>query len=164
MKSRFAYSILTLALMPHLVFAVAPNAQESKPEQESASTAQADIQTNTQAEAQASTQAETKAPERIVVRGRAMQMYVDKETEIGTKTAINVMELPQSVQVLTEQLIDDQAARNITDLYRSIAGVSEFSYSGVTFRGFRDDANVFYDGVRGDPYSGFSQGEIANTF
>ena len=149
--------------MPHLVFAVAPNAQESKPEQESASTAQADIQTNTQAEAQASTQAETKAPERIVVRGRAMQMYVDKETEIGTKTAINVMELPQSVQVLTEQLIDDQAARNITDLYRSIAGVSEFSYSGVTFRGFRDDANVFYDGVRGDPYSGFSVPQLFNV-
>lgn len=158
-KSRFAYSILTLALMPHLVFAAAPNAQERQPEQESVSTAQAAIQTNTQAEAQA----ETKAPERIVVRGRAMQMYVDKETEIGTKTAINVMELPQSVQVLTEQLIDDQAARNITDLYRSIAGVSEFSYSGVTFRGFRDDANVFYDGVRGDPYSGFSVPQLFNV-
>ncbi|EGM70441.1 ferrichrome-iron receptor [Shewanella sp. HN-41] len=102
-------------------------------------------------------------PERIVVHGRAMQMYVDKETTIGTKTAINVMELPQSVQVLTEQLIDDQAARNITDLYRSIAGVSEFSYSGVTFRGFRDDANVFYDGVRGDPYSGFSVPQLFNV-
>ena len=124
MKSRFAYSILTLALMPHLVLAAASNAQESKPKQENASAAQSATQASTQALAQTSAQTDTKAPERIVVRGRAMQMYVDKETEIGTKTAVNVMELPQSVQVLTEQLIDDQAARDITDLYRSIAGVS----------------------------------------
>lgn len=163
MKSRFAYSILTLALMPHLVFAAAPNAQESKPEQENASAVKNATQASTQALAQTSAQTDTKAPERIVVRGRAMQMYVDKETEIGTKTAVNVMELPQSVQILTEQLIVDQAARNITDLYRSIAGVSEFSYSGVTFRGFRDDANVFYDGVRGDPYSGFSVPQLFNV-
>lgn len=67
--------------MPHLALAAAPNAQESKPEQESTSTVQAAMQTNTQVEAQA----ETKAPERIVVRGRAMQMYVDKETESALK-------------------------------------------------------------------------------
>ena len=71
--------------------------------------------------------------------------------------------MPQSAQVLTEQLIIDQAARDITDLYRSIAGVSEYSYSGVTFRGFRDDANVFYDGVRGDPYSGFGVPQLFNV-
>ena len=73
------------------------------------------------------------------------------------------MEIPLSVQVLTRQLIQDQAARDITDMYRSIAGVSEFSYSGVTFRGFRDDGNVFYDGVRGDPFSGFSVPQLFNV-
>jgi len=101
--------------------------------------------------------------ETIEVVGRAQQFYLETESKIGTKTDLSLLELPQSAQVLTEQLIIDQAARDITDLYRSIAGVSEFSYSGVTFRGFRDDANVFYDGVRGDPYSGFGVPQLFNV-
>lgn len=157
-KSRFAYSLIALALAQHSwVFASEkPIKNDIEP---SSDTVQSDVIPADAAEPDA----KLVTPERIAVHGRAMQMYVDKETTIGTKTAINVMELPQSVQVLTEQLIVDQAARNITDLYRSIAGVSEFSYSGVTFRGFRDDANVFYDGVRGDPYSGFSVPQLFNV-
>ncbi|AZQ84367.1 TonB-dependent siderophore receptor [Colwellia sp. Arc7-635] len=99
----------------------------------------------------------------IEVIGRAQQFYLAKETKVGSKVNLSLLELPQSAQVLTEQLIIDQAARDITDLYRSIAGVSEYSYSGVTFRGFRDDANVFYDGVRGDPYSGFGVPQLFNV-
>ena len=101
--------------------------------------------------------------EEIVVRGRAQEFYLVRATKIGTKIDTAIMDLPQSAQVLNEQLIIDQAGRNITDLYRSIAGVSEFSYSGVTFRGFRDSRNVFYDGVRGDPYSGFSVPQLFNV-
>lgn len=101
--------------------------------------------------------------ETIEVLGRAQQFYLETESTIGTKTELSLLELPQSAQVLSNQLIIDQAARDITDLYRSIAGVSEFSYSGVTFRGFRDDANVFYDGVRGDPYSGFGVPQLFNV-
>jgi iron complex outermembrane receptor protein len=99
----------------------------------------------------------------IEVVGRAQKFYLEAESKIGTKTELSLIELPQSAQVLTEQLILDQAARDITDLYRSIAGVSEFSYSGVTFRGFRDSDNVFYDGVRGDPYSGFGVPQLFNV-
>ena len=101
--------------------------------------------------------------EEIVVRGRAQEFYLVKSTKIGTKMDTAIMDLPQSAQVLSEQLIIDQAARDITDLYRSVAGVSEFSYSGVTFRGFRDSGNVFYDGVRGDQYSGFSVPQLFNV-
>jgi len=104
-----------------------------------------------------------KPMEVIEVIGRAQQFYLAKETKVGSKVNLSLLELPQSAQVLTEQLIIDQAARDITDLYRSIAGVSEYSYSGVTFRGFRDDANVFYDGVRGDPYSGFGVPQLFNV-
>ncbi|GAA60286.1 iron complex outermembrane recepter protein [Pseudoalteromonas sp. BSi20652] len=101
--------------------------------------------------------------ETIEVTGRAQQFYLETQSKIGTKTNLDLIKLPQSAQVLTEQLIIDQAARDITDLYRSIAGVSEYSYSGVTFRGFRDDENVFYDGVRGDPYSGFGVPQLFNV-
>jgi len=98
----------------------------------------------------------------VVVTGRAKDYYLETRTSVGSKLELEILELPQSAQVLTEQLIIDQAARDITDLYRSIAGVTEFSYSGVTFRGFRDSDNVFYDGVRGDPFSGFSVPQIYN--
>lgn len=100
--------------------------------------------------------------EEVVVLGRAQAFYLQNKTSVGSKLQLDVMDLPQSAQILTQQLIIDQAARDITDLYRSIAGVSEFSYSGVTFRGFRDSGNVFYDGVRGDPFSGFSVPQIYN--
>jgi len=111
----------------------------------------------------AQTDEETTELEAVDIKGRAQAFYQEKTTRIGSKTDIDILHLPQSAQVLTEQLIRDQAARDITDLYRSIAGVSEFSYSGVTFRGFRDSGNVFYDGVRGDPYSGFSVPQLFNV-
>jgi iron complex outermembrane receptor protein len=101
--------------------------------------------------------------EKIEIVGRAQQFYLDSKTSIGTKTDSDILDIPLSAQVLSKQLIIDQAARDITDLYRSIAGVSEFSYSGVTFRGFRDSSNVFYDGVRGDPFSGFSVPQVFNV-
>jgi len=99
----------------------------------------------------------------IEVQGRAQQFYLDSNTRVGTKTDANILDIPMSAQVITNQLMIDQAARDITDLYRSIAGVSEFSYSGVTFRGFRDSDSVFYDGVRGDPFSGFSVPQVFNV-
>ncbi|MBB6521903.1 TonB-dependent siderophore receptor [Pseudoteredinibacter isoporae] len=101
--------------------------------------------------------------EEVITYGRAQQFYLEKQTSIGSKIELEQLNLPQSAQILSAQLIEDQAARDITDLYRSIAGVSEFSYSGVTFRGFRDSSNVFYDGVRGDPYSGFSVPQLFNV-
>lgn len=102
------------------------------------------------------------ALEEVLVTGRAQAFYLETQTSVGSKLNLDILELPQSAQILTEQLMVDQAARDITDLYRSIAGVSVFSYSGITFRGFRDSSNVFYDGVRGDPFSGFSVPQIYN--
>ena len=93
--------------------------------------------------------------EEVVVTGRAQEFYRVDDTTFATKTPTPVLNVPQSVQVLTRQLIEDQAARDTTDLYRSISGMTFFSYSGVTFRGFRQD-EIRYDGVRGDPFAGFA--------
>ncbi len=93
--------------------------------------------------------------EEVVVTGRAREFYRVDDTTFATKTPTPVLNVPQSVQVLTRQLIEDQAARDTTDLYRSISGMTFFSYSGVTFRGFRQD-EIRYDGVRGDPFAGFA--------
>lgn len=100
--------------------------------------------------------------ETIEIKGRAMQFYRIDESAMATKTPTDFMDIPQSIQVINRELIDDQAARQTTDLYRTISGVSQFSYSGVTARGFRQD-QVRYDGVQGDPYSGFSIPQLFNV-
>lgn len=98
----------------------------------------------------------------ITVKGRAAQFYFVGEATMATKTLTSYMDLPQSVQILSKELMLDQAVRQTTDLYRSISGVSQFSYSGITARGFRQD-QVRYDGVQGDPYSGFSIPQLFNV-
>ena len=99
--------------------------------------------------------------ETVTVYGRALSLYRSQETSLATKTPTAIDDTPQSIQVLPQQLIEDQGARQITDLYRSISGVSQYSYSGVTFRGFRQD-QILYDGVRGDPFNGFSIPQLFN--
>ena len=98
----------------------------------------------------------------IEVKGRAQTLYRASQSSVGTRTDTDLELIPQSIQVLPEALIRDQAARQVTDLYRSMSGVSAFSYSGVTFRGFRQD-EILYDGVRGDPFNGFAVPQLFNV-
>ena len=98
----------------------------------------------------------------IVILGRAQNYYRVRETTIG-KVPADPLDIPQAVSVVNAQLIEDQGARQITDLYRNVAGVSNFSYAGVTFRGFRQIGGAFYDGLRGDSFSGFSAPQLFNV-
>ncbi|WP_312082465.1 TonB-dependent siderophore receptor [Brevundimonas sp.] len=96
----------------------------------------------------------------IVVTGRAQRLYRTDKTTIG-KTVENPLDIPQALQILNAELIEDQGARDITDLYRNISGVTFFSYAGVTFRGFRQD-EAYFDGVRGNPFIGFAVPQLFN--
>ncbi len=96
----------------------------------------------------------------IVVTARAARLYRVDETASG-KMPTEPLASSQTITVITEQLIEDQGARDAQDLYRNISGVSFFSYAGVTARGFRQEQN-FYDGLRGDPYIGFSVPQLFN--
>ena len=96
----------------------------------------------------------------IIVTGRAQKLYRAEETSTG-KLATRPLESSLVITTITEQLIEDQGARDAQDLYRNISGVSFFSYAGVTARGFRQE-EIFYDGLRGDPYAGFSVPQLFN--
>nr|WP_277924072.1 TonB-dependent receptor [Sphingomonas hankookensis] len=104
----------------------------------------------------------TEAPEddEIIVQGRAQQLYRALITTVG-KSAQDPLDIPQALQVINSDLFIDQGARDATDIYRNISGVSAFSYAGVTFRGFRQDQS-FYDGQRGNPFVGFSVPQLFN--
>ncbi len=80
----------------------------------------------------------------------------------ATKSSTPLLETPQSVLVLPRDLIDDLGALDITDLYSQIAGVTQFSYGGVTFRGFRQE-ETRYNGVAGSPYADFGLARLANV-
>lgn len=98
--------------------------------------------------------------DQIIVTGRAQRLYRTETTTVG-KSAANPLDIPQAVQVINSDLFADQGARDATDIYRNISGVSFFSYAGVTFRGFRQDQS-FYDGMRGNPFIGFSVPQLFN--
>lgn len=96
----------------------------------------------------------------IVVEGRVQQLYRTLVTTVG-KAAQDPLDIPQALQVINADLFTDQGARDATDLYRNISGVSAYSYAGVTFRGFRQDQS-YYDGMRGNPFIGFSVPQLFN--
>jgi len=96
----------------------------------------------------------------IIVTGRAQKLYRVTENSSG-KLPTEPLASSQMITTITKELIEDQGARDAQDLYRNISGVSFFSYAGVTARGFRQQEN-FYDGLRGDPYIGFSVPQLFN--
>jgi len=80
--------------------------------------------------------------------------YRSPETRSGTKTDTPILDIPQSISVVTSQQIADQQIRSITDLVRYVPGVSAGQGEGnrdqVTLRGNNTSADFFVDGLRDD--------------
>jgi len=106
-------------------------------------------------------QKEPEKIERVVVTSRALNLYRNGESSTG-KLSVDPLNSTQQITTINESLIRDQGARNAKDIYRNIAGVSQFSYAGVTARGFRQE-EIFFDGLRGDPYVGFNVPQLFNV-
>jgi iron complex outermembrane receptor protein len=105
---------------------------------------------------------ETIQLETLHITDRADAPYKNATAISATKTATPLIDLPQSVQVIPLQLIEDLGALEVTDLYRSIAGVTQFSYGGVVARGFRQE-ETRYNGVAGSPYGDFGISRLGNV-
>ena len=99
--------------------------------------------------------------EEIVVVSRVAKLYRVEETTVG-RLPTEPLAAALSIQAIDADLIRDQGARTAQDLYRSLSGVSFFSYAGVTARGFRQE-EIFFDGLRGDPYASFAVPELFNV-
>lgn len=80
----------------------------------------------------------------------------------GTKTDTPLINIPQNITVLTRELIEDMGAMDITDLYPLMGAVTEFSYGGVSARGFRQE-QTRYNGIAGSPHNEFGVPTLDNV-
>jgi catecholate siderophore receptor len=85
---------------------------------------------------------------------RAAEGYVAKRTTTATKTDTPLRDVPQSVSVVTEEAIKDQAMQGMADVVRYMPGITAGQGEGnrdqLTIRGNNTTADFFTDGVRDD--------------
>ncbi len=93
------------------------------------------------------------APEVIEVRGTRAGYDVDS-TSTATKTNTLLLDVPQSLSIITSDLIDDQSMRSMADVVRYVPGVpmaqGEGHRDAPVLRGNSTTADFYVDGIRDD--------------
>jgi len=93
-------------------------------------------------------------PELVIIEGQRPQDYKPPELPSLGKLTEPLIDTPQTINVITEQLLKDRAATNLTDALRTVPGISigagEFRSLGntPTIRGFVARTDIFMDGMR----------------
>ncbi len=89
----------------------------------------------------------------IVVTGQRPE-YGARETCSATRTCTDVKDVPQSLSVISESQIEDQALRSISDILMYVPGTTPGTGEGnrdqITLRGNNTTADFFVNGVRDD--------------
>ena len=89
----------------------------------------------------------------IIITGK-MEGYRVVDTTSGTKTSTPILDVPQTINVITDEQLRDQAIRSVADLVRLLPGVSAGQGEGhrdqITVRGNNSTADFFIDGLRDD--------------
>jgi len=89
----------------------------------------------------------------IVVTG-TRERYGSDRTGTATRTDTPVQDVPQSISIVTEEQIDDQAMRSVADVIRYVPGATIGQGEGhrdqVTLRGNNTTSDFFIDGLRDD--------------
>jgi catecholate siderophore receptor len=90
----------------------------------------------------------------LMVIGAASRGYATQRTSTATRTDTPLRDTPQSVSVVTRQLMADQAMQGMSDLLRYVPGATmgqgEGHRDAPTIRGNSSTANFFVNGVRDD--------------
>ena len=91
--------------------------------------------------------------------------YGSNNSSAGLKMDVPVLDVPQSLVVISEDFMNDQKATSLDDLMRNVAGVSPFSdYQDFTARGFRSgEDEVTYNGTRSNPVNFFGSPKLSNV-
>src|ERR1051325_1952663 len=91
----------------------------------------------------------------ITVQGESgTSGYVANSTSVATKTNTPLINIPQSINVVTKEFIKDQNFQSLTDVTRYVPGVAVHQGEGnrdeLVIRGVNSSANFFVNGFRDD--------------
>lgn len=93
-------------------------------------------------------------PMRSVVTVAESAGYITGATSTATKTLTELRDVPQSITVVTQELIKDQMMMSIGDVVRYVPGITahqgENNRDQLVIRGNSTSADFFVDGVRDD--------------
>lgn len=97
--------------------------------------------------------AEAEQPIELVVTGE-QDSYRVPEATAGTRTDTPLRDIPQAIQVIPRQVIEDQQVDRLSDALRNTAGVTSdnsprSAFEGFTIRGF-SNRNIIRNGLRDD--------------
>jgi iron complex outermembrane receptor protein len=87
--------------------------------------------------------------QQVEVTGRRATTYDADYSFAATKVATAPMNVPQSLSIVTKEVLDDQQAYTLNDAVRNVAGVNTFSgYNDLAARGFRNSSSRLINGLR----------------
>lgn len=79
----------------------------------------------------------------VEITGRVEKNYKTSVSFGGTKTATAIKDVPQSIQYVSKELMQDQGAVRMTDIVKNVSGVNQYTfYDDVAIRGFRNQGGV----------------------
>ena len=89
-----------------------------------------------------------------VIGQRYLPDYAARKTRSATRTETALLNVPQSVTVVTDKLIADQAMTSLADTFRYMPGIGiaqgEGNRDAPVLRGNGSTADLFVDGIRDD--------------
>ncbi len=91
----------------------------------------------------------------------SLKEYHLEESGVATRVNARLIDVPMSVQVFPNQLIEDRAILEGHELFRNVSGMNQNVYSAMTFRGFTQ-REILYNGTRGNPF-GSLEGDVNNA-
>lgn len=90
----------------------------------------------------------------IQVHAPRLDGYATRQTSTATRTDTPLLDVPQSVTVVSRQQIKDLAIQGMADAVRYVPGIGitqgEGNRDGLVFRGNSSTADLFVDGMRDD--------------
>lgn len=91
---------------------------------------------------------------KVTVQGERETGYEATSSQSATKTDTPLIDTPQAITVITQELIQDQAMQGMADVVRYVPGVGMAQGEGnrdtPIFRGSSSTADLFIDGMRDD--------------
>ncbi|SEO11601.1 iron complex outermembrane recepter protein [bacterium A37T11] len=88
----------------------------------------------------------------VEITGRKEASYKNSVSFVGSKTATQIKDIPQTISYITKETMADQGAVRMVDVIKNVSGVNMYTFfDDITIRGFRNQSsgsNQLFNGMR----------------